>query len=361
VIIILLTIAAMALLAFANGANDVSKGIATLAGSGRATYRQALVWGTAWTAMGAAASLVITAGLVEAFTSALVSSDMLALPTFALGAAAGASAWVLFASRAGLPVSTTHAMTGAIVGVAVAAGGTAAVQWPLLAATIAAPLALSPIVSAGIAFGVHGLVARVWPSCVCVEEGVALAVDGDGTAAAVAMPVVSVGQECAPAAGRLRVMSGPAMHWGAAAALSFARGVNDNAKIAALGALAFASLGGDIVWAFLIAGLAMTAGSFIAGLRVSRTLAERVVHMDADSGLAGSLVSAGLVLAASFYVLPVSTTHVATGAIVGAGLRQGGGAVEWRTVGGLIAAWVVTLPIAAAFGAVAVWMLQLLA
>jgi PiT family inorganic phosphate transporter len=153
-------------------------------------------------------------------------------------------------------------------------------------------------------------------------------------------------------------MAGPIMHWGAAAALSFARGVNDNAKIAALGALAFTSLGGGVIWAFLVAGLAMTAGSYLAGLRVSRTLAECVVHMDADSGLAGALVSAGLVLAASFYVLPVSTTHVATGAIVGAGLRQGNGAVEWRAVGGLISAWVVTLPIAAAFGAAAVWALQ---
>ena len=356
--IILLTIAAMALLAFANGANDVSKGIATLAGSGRATYRQALAWGTLWTALGAAASIVIAFGLVSAFTSALVTPDVLALPTFALGAAAGAAAWVLFASRVGLPVSTTHALTGAIVGVAVAAGGTAAVQWPLLAAAVAAPLALSPIASAAIAFGVHGLAARTAPACVCVDDGVGVALHSNGTVSAVVTPAVAVGRGCAPAAGRVRLMAGPITHRGAAAALSFARGVNDNAKIAALGALAFASLGGGVIWAFLVAGLAMTAGSYLAGLRVSRTLAERVVHMDADSGLAGALVSAGLVLAASFYVLPVSTTHVATGAIVGAGLRQGNGAVEWRTVGGLVSAWVVTLPIAAAFGAAAVWALQ---
>ena len=123
----LLTIAAMALLAFANGANDVSKGIATLAGSGRATYRQALAWGTVWTALGAVSSILIAFGLVSAFTSALVTPDVLALPTFAPGAASGAAGWVLFASRVGLAVSTTHALTGAIVGVAVAAGGTAAV------------------------------------------------------------------------------------------------------------------------------------------------------------------------------------------------------------------------------------------
>src|SRR5919106_2928374 len=110
----LLTIAAMVLLAFANGANDVSKGIATLAGSGRATYRQALAWGTVWTALGAGASIVIAFGLVKAFTSALVAPDVLALSGFALSVAVGAAAWVLFASATGLPVSTTHALTGAI-------------------------------------------------------------------------------------------------------------------------------------------------------------------------------------------------------------------------------------------------------
>ena len=186
----LLTIAAMALLAFANGANDVSKGIATLAGSGRATYRQALAWGTVWTALGAVSSILIAFGLVSAFTSALVTPDVLALPTFAPGAASGAAGWVLFASRVGLAVSTTHALTGAIVGVAVAAGGTAAVQWPLLAVTIAAPLALSPIASAAIAFGLHGLAARTAPACVCIDDGVGVAVNSDGTVSATMTPAV---------------------------------------------------------------------------------------------------------------------------------------------------------------------------
>jgi PiT family inorganic phosphate transporter len=79
--------------------------------------------------------------------------------------------------------------------------------------------------------------------------------------------------------------------------------------------------------------------------------------MDQDTGLAAALVSAALVLAASFHTLPVSTTHVSTGAIIGAGARQGGDAVDWRSVALLIGAWVGTLPVAAVLGGMASWLL----
>ncbi|MBI2222257.1 MAG: inorganic phosphate transporter [Acidobacteria bacterium] len=101
----------------------------------------------------------------------------------------------------------------------------------------------------------------------------------------------------------------------------------------------------------------MTIGSYAGGLRVTRTLGARVVDMDQSTGLAASIVSAALVLSASFYALPVSTTHVATGAIVGAGLRQDVAAVRWGRVGGLVSAWVVTLPVSAALAAATLWAL----
>ncbi|MCA1672248.1 MAG: inorganic phosphate transporter, partial [Actinobacteria bacterium] len=154
-----------------------------------------------------------------------------------------------------------------------------------------------------------------------------------------------------------RVMPAGVLHWGAAAALSFARGVNDNAKIAAIGAFGLTRLQADLWVAFVVAAVAMAVGSYAAGARVTRTLGERVVQMDQDTGLAASVVSAALVLAASFYTLPVSTTHVATGAIVGAGLRQDPAAVRWQRVGGFVSAWIVTLPIAASLAALAVWAL----
>jgi PiT family inorganic phosphate transporter len=354
----ILTVVGAAVLAFANGANDVSKGVATLSGTGRATYRAALAWGTLWTFAGGFASLAISLGLVTAFTSAIVTADILATPTFALAVATGAALWVLFASLTGLPVSTTHALTGAIVGVALAIGGTASVHWSMLLATIAAPLALSPLAAGLIGYGMHAVTAGVSPACVCVESEMAIAdVDGDGALAAFASPrLVASTTGCEAAAYRWRLVPAGAVHWAAAAALSFARGVNDNAKLAAIAALGFTALNTDVWLAFATTAVAMTIGSYAAGLRVTYTLSERVVHMEQDTGLAAALVAAGLVLAASFYMVPVSTTHVSTGAIVGAGLRQGGGAVEWQRLGSIAAAWVITLPIAALLAALAITM-----
>jgi inorganic phosphate transporter, PiT family len=135
----------------------------------------------------------------------------------------------------------------------------------------------------------------------------------------------------------------------------------DNAKIAAIAALGFAALQVDLWLAFLVSAAAMTAGSYLGGRRVMRTLSERVVSMDRDTGLAAAVVSTALVLAASVYAMPVSTTHVSTGAIVGAGLRQDAAAVHWGWVGGLASAWLITLPVAAALGAVAVWIMGMIA
>ncbi len=355
----ILTIVAAAALAFANGSNDVSKGIATLAGCRRASYSRAIAWGTLWTAAGAAASLVISVGLVKTFTSALVSADVLGLPAFPLAVAAAAAAWVLLASATGIPVSTTHAITGAVVGVALMAGGPASVRWGLLFVGIAAPLALSPLVSGALAYGVYAVTARVSSACVCVEEdATAVAVDHSGAVTAMSVPQVVVAADgCEATAGRWRLMPVDVAHWGAAAALSFARGVNDNPKVAALAVLGLAGVGASLELAFVLTAAAMTVGGYWAGLRVSRTLGDRVVHMDRDAGLSGALVSAALVLAASFYTLPVSTTHVSTGAIVGAGLGRRSGAVEWDTVRVLVSAWIITLPAAAALGGLALWAL----
>jgi PiT family inorganic phosphate transporter len=355
-----LTIAGAAVLAFANGANDVSKGVATLAGSRRASYRAAIAWGTVWTFAGGLASLVISVGLVKVFTSAIIGPNMLAASSFPVAVTAGAAAWVMLATVTGLPVSTTHALTGAIVGVALMAGGITSVNWWILLSSIVAPLALSPAISGIIGYGTHAVAARLSPSCVCVEEAIApVVIDSGGTLTGVLVPhIVATTDGCSPADGRWCFMPAGVLHWGAAAALSFARGVNDNAKIAAIGALGVTTLGSDLWLVFGVTAAAMTAGSYIAGLRVTETLGERVVHMDHDTGLAAALVAAGLVLAASFYTLPVSTTHVSTGAIIGAGLGQRHHVIEWRRVASFVSAWLVTLPIAAALAALASWLLR---
>jgi PiT family inorganic phosphate transporter len=250
----ILTISAAAFLAFANGANDVSKGVATLAGSRRASYRTAIAWGTFWTCAGGAASLVIAVGLINAFTSAIVGPDVLSMSSFPLAVALGAAAWVMFASVTGLPVSTTHALTGALVGVALMAGGTGAVRWWVLVSSIAAPLALSPLVSALFGYGTHAVAERFSPACVCVEDSIhAYRAQADGIMTGVLLPqIVTRSAGCSTAATGGRFMPAGALHWGAAAALSFARGVNDNAKLAAIAALGLSASGGPLWLPFAV-------------------------------------------------------------------------------------------------------------
>jgi PiT family inorganic phosphate transporter len=356
--IAILTVCVVALLAFANGANDVSKGVATLAGTGRATYRTAIAWGTAWTLAGCLASIPIAAGMVRAFTSAVVAADVLGTAAFPIAVSAGSAAWVLLASATGLPVSTTHAITGAIVGYALTVGGPSSVHWPVLLLGVAAPLVLSPLASAAIAYGAYAVTARFSSACLCFDAAtMPMTVARSGTLEATSVPsLVAAAAGCESSQGRSRFIAGATLHWGAGAALSFARGLNDNAKIAAMGVVGFSAVTSDLSQALIVTAAAMGIGGYVAGMRVSRTLGERVVHMEADTGLTAALVAASLVLAASIYTLPVSTTHVSTGAIVGAGLRQGARAVQWRPVLGLAAAWLVTLPTAAAFASLAAWL-----
>jgi inorganic phosphate transporter, PiT family len=353
-------------LAYANGANDVSRGVATLVGSGLAGYRRALLWGTIWTVAGALAATAVSAGLALTFSTRLVDGAVATAPAFPLAVAGGACGWVLLAARTGLPVSTTHSLTGAIVGTAIAAGGMAGIQWPLLVGIVVVPLAFSPLCSATMSYATHALLARplAWSSkyCVCAGERPLLLITkidgGVATATGASLPTVVAGHEnsCAPAALPAQIRITDAAHWGTSAMLSFARGLNDNPKIIALATLPLAGSALTVPVLLVMGGLAMGLGSFLYGRRVTRTMAERITHIDALEGLSASAVASVLVLLASAFALPVSTTHVSTGAIVGAGLRGGVTGIDWRVLGGLILAWLVTLPVSGLLGA-ALWRL----
>lgn len=344
--------------AFANGANDVSKGVGTLVGSGLATYRRGLAWGTIWTVAGALAAIVLSVGLIKTFSTGLLQTTPGDSDRFFLAVASGVFVWMMFASRTGLPVSTTHAMTGAILGAAIEMNGVGTVHWSALGMTVLAPLALSPVIGGLAAYTLHALGAKHLSAasryCVCLDKGridlVAVNAFGSTMTAELspsARIVVGDSSECSASTvdSRLRITDG--FHWAMSAALSFARGMNDNPKIIALGVAAAGT--GDL---FLAGAAAMGAGSYLYGRRVTNTLAEKVMKIDRLEGLSASVVASTLVLLASFFALPVSTTHVSTGAIVGAGLSDRTRAIHWDTVRNVALAWIVTLPAAALIAAV---------
>jgi PiT family inorganic phosphate transporter len=352
-----------ALVAYVNGSNDVSKGIATLVGSGTTSYRGALAWGTLWTGLGALAGAWLAGAMLQTFGQGLFAPG--ATPTFAAAIATmlGAGGWVVLATRTGLPVSTTHAIVGSLAGVALVAYGPHAVNWETLVQKIAVPLVASPLV----ALATVSVLIRVSPrapapdcACVAIEPTlatVAMAGEEARSALASALPQVRLtvarSAECAanvPQALSLRIEH---LHWLTSGATSFARALNDAPKIVALMLGASALAGGATQrreTVFFVVALGMVTGSIVGGRRVTAVLAERVTPMNHREGLLANATTAALVGAGAVFGLPMSTTHVASSAIIGIGVNRPAGQTNRRTVRDMLLAWLVTLPASALLG-----------
>ncbi len=314
----------MTALAFANGANDVSKAIATLAGSGVTDYRRAIIWGGICTTLGSLCSAFLATALIGTFTTGFITRGVQQTEIFALAVLVGSILWVLLATRIAMPVSTTHAITGALVCVGAVVFGANHVQWANLVQKVGLPLLLSPFVALGIAYALTYLV----------------------------LPLARRNE---------RAMNN--LHWLSSGATGFSRGLNDSPKMVALGVAFFLITGHNAkfhapFWLFALVALGIGAGSIIAGLAVTRTLAEKVTRMSHSEGFAANLTTAILVAGASNLGVPVSTTHVSSGAIIGIGLREGTRRIQWRVVRDMVLAWLVTLPAAGAIGICAYYLLR---
>jgi PiT family inorganic phosphate transporter len=136
------------------------------------------------------------------------------------------------------------------------------------------------------------------------------------------------------------------LHFFSAGAVSFARGLNDTPKIAALLLVATAL---NIRWGLIAVAIAMAAGGILNGRKVANTMANKITEMNAGQGFAANLATALLVNTASYHGLPVSMTHVSVGSLMGIGIVTN--QTRWKPVLGIILSWLVTLPCAAILGA----------
>lgn len=369
-ILVLVTIT-VAFLAYANGANDNFKGVASLYGSGTCSYRTALAWATATTAAGGITAIFLASGLLKNFSGKGLVPDQLALSTtFVLAVACGAGGTVFLATKLGFPISTTHGLTGALVGAGLMAGGPEIVNFSLLTKAFGIPLLLSPIlafvVGAAIYLFLKGLRIATGireETCVCIgNEWQPIASSNSKTAEAAALPVATISNgtsaECQRRYhGRLLGLEAKpivdAAHFLSAGAVSFARGLNDTPKIAAL-LLIVGPLKG--FGSLLIVAVAMALGGLFNARRVADTMSHKLTDMNPGQGFAANLSTALLVTTASLHGMPVSTTHVSVGALLGMGTvtRQ----AKWRTIWPVLASWVITLPVASAIAAITYFISQ---
>jgi len=336
------------ILAFANGANDNFKGVATIYGSRIAGYRTALIWATVTTLAGAVLSVFIIEGLIKAFSGkGLVAPEAMALGRFPAVVALAAGLTVLLASRLGMPISTTHSLVGALSGVAIVTSS----GWgwlPLLGLVFFLPLLTSPLVSLLLSWVANRLAPAPAAACICIAG--AETSGGGGS-----LPVLITGSEseCAIHGASPVVKTSwlvNSLHFLSAGAVGFARGLNDTPKL--LGIVVAGGLFTADASLALIVGLAMALGGILWSRPIAKTMGEKLTPMSPGQGTIANALTSAIVGAASGLSLPVSTTHVACGTIFGLGAARKELSRKWALA--IAGSWAFTLPLAAALAS-ALW------
>ena len=353
-------------LAYSNGANDNFKGVASLYGCRAASYRTALTWATVTTFAGSIASIFLAEALLKKFSGkGLVPDNLAGSEPFLLAVVLGAAVTVILATRLGFPISTTHALTGAIVGCGMIAVGTG-VNFAALGKGFVIPLLLSPI----LAIALGGLLYFLFRSlrlvcgvkkelCICAgQEERVVGVPQPASVLALRTTrtltlTVDEQENCRERyAGSMlgftaqQVMDGA--HFLSAGVVSFARGLNDTPKIVAMLLLLKWM---DIRWGFFAVAVTMGAGGLLNARRVAETMSHRITAMNHGQGFSANLTTGVLVILASFFGLPVSTTHVSVGALFGMGVLTG--QANPGVMLNIVLSWLITLPCAAFVGGVA--------
>ncbi len=357
-------------LAYSNGANDNFKGVATLFGSKTTSYKKAIWWATITTFAGSVSSIFLAQTLVRNFSGkGLVPDAIIGSPDFLLSVALGAGLTVMLATVFGFPVSTTHGLTGALVGSGLASVG-GEVNFAMLGGSFFLPLLVSPLIAVCLGAAAYVVaravrirlgVTKEW--CLCVGEKEQLIPISEPASVLsfgrISLPDIKIAtrENCTQRyRGKLAGISAQqaldTAHFISAGSMSFARGLNDTPKIVAL-LLIIEGLG--IKWGMLAVAGGMAIGGLLNARKVAITMSQKITRLNHGQGFTSNLVTALLVIFASRLGLPVSTPHVSVGSLFGIGLvtRQ----ADVRVVMGIVLSWVLTLPVAAILAGVGYWLL----
>jgi PiT family inorganic phosphate transporter len=305
---------------FTNGFHDTGNAMATSIATGALPPRVAVAVSGVLNFVGAFLSLAVAATIA----SGLVQTKLVTLTVVAAGLAGGII-WNLLTWLFGIPSSSSHALIGGVIGSTIAAAGGSAVQWHGLVSKVVIPAVMSPVIAALVAAVGTWLLYRI-------SRSLTEAARGHG---------FRIGQI------------------GSACMVSLAHGTNDAQKTMGVITLALIANGtiksGDKspFWVILSCAIAISVGTYVGGWRVIRTLGKGLVEIESPQGMAAESSSAAIILLSSSFGYSLSTTHVATGSIIGTGLGKKGAEVRWNVAGRMATAWVFTLPSAALVGAAA--------
>jgi PiT family inorganic phosphate transporter len=361
-------------LAYNNGANDNFKGVATLYGSGVLSYKSAISLATIATFIGSVCAIFFAQKLVSSFSGkGLIPDEIAGTLHFVIAVGIGAGVTILAATRLGFPISTTHSLVGGLLGAGIIAAGQE-VNFLNLGETFLIPLLVSPFIAFALSFIVYRFFNRcritlglTKESCICIGETkdyvpISSLASEDMTYRQVnATSSIQFDPQVTVASTSECVDLYTDRVWGitvqrildfghviSGAAVSFARGLNDTPKIAGL-LLAVAVL--DLKINYVLIALAMAIGGILSARRVATTMSKKISEISHGQGFSANLVTSFLVIIASNFGVPVSTTHVSVGAIFGIGVQ--GQNQNTRVIRSIILSWVITLPVAALTSALA--------
>ncbi|MER6628710.1 inorganic phosphate transporter [Streptomyces sp. NPDC000987] len=305
---------------FTNGFHDTANAMATTISTGALKPKVAVAMSAVLNLVGAFLSVevanTISKGLVD---------ETGIRPEVIFAALVGAILWNLLTWLVGLPSSSSHALMGGLIGATVASAGMGAVHGDVLVTKVLIPAVAAPVVA-----GVAAMFAT--------RLSYTLGRKADGKAA-----------DKGYRAGQIA----------SAGLVSLAHGTNDAQKT--MGIITLALVAGGVVapdsdpptWVILSAGLAIALGTYIGGWRIIRTMGKGLTDLQPQQGFAAQTSAATAILASSHLGFSLSTTHVVSGSVMGAGLGRKGGVVRWSTATRMVVAWVLTLPAAALVGALA--------
>jgi PiT family inorganic phosphate transporter len=295
---------------FTNGFHDTANYVATWVGTRALSPRAAV----AVSAVANLAGAFVTTAVAKTIGKGIIDTG-LATEQTVLAALLGAIVWNLLTWRLGLPSSSTHALIGGLVGAALVQSGTAGVEWHGVWEKVVVPGAISPVIGFVGALILMVIIYRIFFRA---PPGVAHRGFRYG-----------------------QLVSGT---W-----VAFTHGANDAQKTMGVIALALYTHGSIDsfyipTWVKVTAGLTIAAGTYTGGWRIIRTLGQRIYKMAPEHGFAAQIVAGSTLWAGTRLGFPISTTHVVTGSVMGAGATRGVSAVKWGVAGNIVVAWLLTLP-----------------
>jgi PiT family inorganic phosphate transporter len=314
--LLVVTVLAALGFSFTNGFHDAANAIATSVSTRALSPRTALglaaVANLAGTLLATGVAVTIAKGIVQA---------PLGRPglVLALSSVLGAIVWNLLTWYLGLPSSSSHALIGGLVGAGVAAADLHGVKWSGLVDKVVVPTLVSPIIG-----GIGGYLAM--------------------------LAIFWIFRRARPSPLNRGFRAAQSV---SAAFMAFSHGTQDAQKSIGVITLALVAAGRQTdyhipLWVILVGALAMSAGTYAGGWRIIRTLGRRVVKLEPPQGFAAEATSATVLLTTAHLGMPISTTHVITTAVMGAGSVRRLSAVRWGLARSIVVAWLLTIPAAAA-------------